>query len=198
MTFLFLAAALFLCACSPAPAHGPDPVPRLLASLSLEQKLAQRIMSEVPGTVPDAAARRLVVEGGLGGFIVTQQNIVDPAQLAAYTAGLQEAARGSPTGIGLLVAVDQEGGRVNRFRSFTTFVQFPAAWYTADDGDPAYVEAAACAIIHDPQCRRYYQRKAAKTNAVIARKALASKISRACYYIMRDRVPFEPSKMFGA
>jgi len=149
MTFLFLAAVLFLSACSPAPARGPDPVPRLLASLTLEQKLAQRIMTEVPGTVPDAAARRLVVEGGLGGFIVTQQNIVDPVQLAAYTAGLQEAARGSPTGIGLLVAVDQEGGRVNRFRSFASFVQFPAPWYTADDGDPAYVEAAAYLMAKD-------------------------------------------------
>ncbi len=124
-------------------------MPRLLASLSLEQKLAQRIMTAVPGTVPDETTRRLVVEGGLGGCIITQQNIVDPAQLAAYTAGLQEAARGSPTGIGLLVAVDQEGGRVNRFRSFATFVQFPAPWYVADDGDPAYVEAAAYLMAKD-------------------------------------------------
>jgi beta-N-acetylhexosaminidase len=149
MTFLFLAAVLFLSACTPTPARGPDPVPRLLASLTLEQKLGQRIVTEVPGTVPDEAARRLVVEGGLGGFIVTQQNIVDPAQLAAYTAGLQAAARSSATGIGLLVAVDQEGGRVNRFRSFATFVQFPAPWYAADDGDPAYVEAAAYLMAKD-------------------------------------------------
>ena len=149
MTVLFLAAALFLSACSPAPERGHDPVPALLASLTLEQKLAQRIMTAVPGTVPGEAARHLVVEGGLGGFIVTPQNIADPAQLAAYIAGLQAFARCSPTGIGLLVAVDQEGGRVNRFRSFTTFVQFPAAWYAGATGDPAYVEAAAYLMAKD-------------------------------------------------
>ncbi len=147
MTFLFLAAVLFLSACSPATAR--DPVPALLASLSLEQKLAQRIMTAVPGTVPNDAARKLVVEGGLGGCIVTQQNIVDPAQLAAYTAGLQAFARSSTTGIGLLVAVDQEGGRVNRFRSFDTFVQFPAPWHVGTTGDPTRVEAEAYLMAKD-------------------------------------------------
>ncbi len=149
MTFLFLAAVLFLSACSPAPARGSDPVPALLASLTLEQKLAQRVMTAVPGTVADDAVRKLIVEGGLGGCIVTPQNIVDPAQLAAFTAGLQTFARGSATGIGLLVAVDQEGGRVNRFRSFGTFVQFPAPWYAGATGDAAYIEAAAYLMAKD-------------------------------------------------
>jgi beta-N-acetylhexosaminidase len=124
-------------------------VPALLATLTLEQKLGQRIMTAVPGTVAGEATRRLIVEGGLGGFIVTQQNIADRDQLAAYTAGLQGFARGSPTGIGLLAAVDQEGGRVNRFRAFRTFVQFPPAWYAGATGDPAYVEAVAYLMAKD-------------------------------------------------
>jgi beta-N-acetylhexosaminidase len=154
MPVLLLAVAIFLSACSPirqpdAARATADPVPTLLASLTLEQKLGQRIMTAVPGTVAGEAARRLVVEGGLGGFIVTQQNIADQDQLAAYTAGLQGFARGSPTGIGLLAAVDQEGGRVNRFRAFPTFVQFPPAWYAGATGDPTYVEAVAYLMAKD-------------------------------------------------
>ncbi len=62
---------------------------------------------------------------------------------------LQGFARGSPTGIGLLVSIDHEGGRVNRFRSFLPFVQFPPAWYVGARGDPAYVEAAAYLMAKD-------------------------------------------------
>ncbi len=154
MPVILLATVILLSACSPThpPAATPaaaDPVPALLATLTLEQKLGQRIMTAVPGTVAGEAARRLIAEGGLGGFIVTQQNIADRDQLAAYTAGLQGFARSSPTGIGLLVAVDQEGGRVNRFRAFPTFVQFPPAWYAGATGDPAYVEAVAYLMAKD-------------------------------------------------
>ena len=154
MPALILAAIVLLCGCSPSrpPAGVPasaDPVPRLLASLTLEQKLGQRIMTAVPGTVAGEAARRLVVEGGLGGVTVTQQNIADRDQLAAYVAALQGFARSSPTGIGLLVSIDQEGGRVNRFRAFPEFVQFPPAWYAGEHGDPAYVEAAAYLMATD-------------------------------------------------
>ena len=37
----------------------------------------------------------------------------------------------------------------------------------------------------------------AKTNKMIAIKALAHKISRACYYIMKDNVNFDSIKLFG-
>jgi beta-N-acetylhexosaminidase len=148
MQVLLLVAAILLSACSPARPASAD-VSRLLASLTLEQKLGQRIMTSVPGTTAGQAVRNLVADGGLGGVIITQQNIADRDQLAAYTAGLQGFARGSPTGIGLLVAVDQEGGRVNRFRSFQTFVQFPPAWYAGATGDPDYVEAGAYLMAKD-------------------------------------------------
>jgi beta-N-acetylhexosaminidase len=152
MPALLLATLILLCGCSPSPppvAAPADPVPGLLAKLTLEQKLGQRLMTALPGTTADERARRLVVDGSLGGVTITQANIADRSQLAAYTAALQGFARASPTGIGLLVSIDQEGGRVNRFRSFGTFVQFPAAWYLGEDGDPAYVEAAAYLMARD-------------------------------------------------
>jgi transposase len=63
----------------------------------------------------------------------------------------------------------------------------------------AYMEAAQFALRFQPAAQRFYQRKLAKSrnNTVLARKAVAHKLSRACYYIMRDLVPFEAAKAFG-
>jgi transposase len=60
----------------------------------------------------------------------------------------------------------------------------------------AFVEAANFAIVHNESARRFYQRKSSKTKQVVARKALANKLARACYYIMRDRVPFDNERLF--
>lgn len=61
----------------------------------------------------------------------------------------------------------------------------------------AFVEAANFAVRYNPQIKRYYQRKKAKTNGVVAIKAVANKLARACYYVMRDHVPFETTKAFS-
>ena len=63
----------------------------------------------------------------------------------------------------------------------------------------AYMEAAQFTMRFQPEAQRFYQRKLAKSrnNTVLARKAVAHKLSRACYYIMRDLVPFEATKAFG-
>jgi transposase len=60
----------------------------------------------------------------------------------------------------------------------------------------AYVEAANCALRHYEYVRRYYQRKMAKTNNIVARKAIAHKLARACYYIIRDQKEFDPGRVF--
>jgi transposase len=62
----------------------------------------------------------------------------------------------------------------------------------------AYIEAAAFAIRWNELARRFYQRKSAKTNRVVARKAVANKLARACFYIMRDNVPFNERRAFAA
>lgn len=61
----------------------------------------------------------------------------------------------------------------------------------------AYIEAANFAVRYNPVIKRYYQRKRAKTNGVVAIKTVAHKLARACYYIMRDGVDFEVSRAFG-
>ena len=58
------------------------------------------------------------------------------------------------------------------------------------------MEAAHFAIRFQPKARRFYDRKASRTNNTVARKALANKMARASYYIMRDQVAYDESKMF--
>lgn len=60
----------------------------------------------------------------------------------------------------------------------------------------AYVEAANFAIRYCPEAKRFYQRKKAKRNGIVAIKALSNKIARASYYIMRDQTPFNEEKLF--
>lgn len=59
------------------------------------------------------------------------------------------------------------------------------------------MEAANFAVRYNARVRRFYQRKQAKTKGVVAIKAVAHKLARACYYILRDQVPFEVSKAFA-
>jgi len=61
----------------------------------------------------------------------------------------------------------------------------------------AFVEAAHFAIRYEPQIAQFYHRKRAKTKVVVARKAVAHKLARACYYLMRDTVPFEVTRAFA-
>jgi transposase len=61
----------------------------------------------------------------------------------------------------------------------------------------AFVEAANFAIRFEPLIARYYERKKAKTHRVVAIKAVAHKLARACYYVMRDEVPFDVNRAFA-
>jgi transposase len=60
----------------------------------------------------------------------------------------------------------------------------------------AFIEAANFATRYNPSARKFHQRKSAKGKPVVARKALANKLARACYFIMRDGVPFDNERLF--
>lgn len=61
----------------------------------------------------------------------------------------------------------------------------------------AFVELAHSIIRHNKTAHRFYQRKRAQRNGALATKALAHKMARACYYVMRDQVPFDETKLFA-
>ena len=62
----------------------------------------------------------------------------------------------------------------------------------------AFVEAANFAKRSDPACRRWYERKLAKTSTVIATKALACKLAKAAWHIMAHQTDYDAQRMFGA
>lgn len=62
----------------------------------------------------------------------------------------------------------------------------------------AYVEAANHAIRYYDPIRRYYQRKLSKANHTLAIKAVAHKLARGSYYVLKEEVAFDIMKAFGS
>ncbi len=61
----------------------------------------------------------------------------------------------------------------------------------------AYSEAAITSKRYSENADRYWQRKNSKGGSILAYKSLAAKITKACYYIMRDNTVFCERKLFG-
>lgn len=61
----------------------------------------------------------------------------------------------------------------------------------------AFVEAAHSAVRYNERIRRFYQRKKARVNSVVAVKAVAHKLARACYHVIKDQVQFDERKAFA-
>jgi transposase len=61
----------------------------------------------------------------------------------------------------------------------------------------AFIEAANFARRYCAQAKRFYERKKARTNNVVAIKALAHKLARACYHILKDGRAFDVTRCFA-
>jgi transposase len=61
----------------------------------------------------------------------------------------------------------------------------------------AFIEAANFARRYCPEAKRFHERKKARTNAIVATKALAHKLARACYHMLRTGQPFDVKRCFG-
>ena len=87
----------------------------------LNSRIGQFVMAGMPGPHMDDGTEALIRDYNIGGIILFSRNIQDPLQLANLCRQLQDLAarnHGRP----LLLAVDQEGGRVARLREpFTVF-----------------------------------------------------------------------------
>ena len=60
----------------------------------------------------------------------------------------------------------------------------------------AFIEGANFAKRYDEDCRKWYDRKAAKKGAVIATKALACKLAKAAWYLMAQTVDYDRNRIF--
>ena len=60
----------------------------------------------------------------------------------------------------------------------------------------AFSEAAHFARRFQPQAKSFYDRKAAKTKPIIAARALAHKLAKAAFFMLRDQVPYDVGLLF--
>ncbi len=114
----------------------------------------------------------------------------------------------------LSLTIMLETGDIERFAKVGNFSSYcrkvPTAWQSNDkkkgkgnskNGNKylawAFSEAAEFARRHDEVARAFYNRKAGRTNRMIAHSALAHKLARAAYYIMRDNVEFDHRRLFA-
>lgn len=119
-------------------------------------------------------------------------------------------------GIGKILGMTimYEAGTMTRFRKVGQFASYArcvssSRWSNnkkKDEGNRrngnkylawAFIEAAHFAVRFSERIRRYYERKKAKKNGAVATKAVAHKLARACYHVMRDQVPFEEERAFA-
>jgi transposase len=61
----------------------------------------------------------------------------------------------------------------------------------------AFIEAATFAIRHSDKANRFYHKKLNATHPIVARKALAHKLARACYWVMRNQEDFNEDLVFA-
>ncbi len=91
-------------------------------------------------TVPPALADRIAT-GRVGTVILFARNIESPGQLATLCGDLMAAA---PEHTPLLIAIDQEGGRVRRLRE--PWADWPAAGVLGDTDDLQRITQVGCAM----------------------------------------------------
>lgn len=121
----------------------------------------------------------------------------------------------SVSGIGRILAltIALESGEIARFASPGNFASYARVVNTRRESNGkkkgegnakcgnkylawAFIEAAHFAIRYDATIKRFYQRKCSKSLTVVAIKAVAHKLARACYHVMRSGQPFEVTRAF--
>ncbi len=99
----------------------------------LDHKIGRLFMCGLPGTTLDEYTRDLIRTFHPSGVIFFKRNVEDPLQLARLCRDLQKTSLES-NGTPLLLAVDQEGGRVARLKA--PFSEFPGNEAIGESGAP--------------------------------------------------------------
>jgi len=107
-----------------------------------------------------------------------------------------------------------ETGDIKRFKKVGDFSSYcrkvPSKWTSNDkkkgsgnkkNGNKylawAFSEAAEFARRYDKIAKAFYNRKFSRSNRMVAHSALAHKLARAAYFVMRDNVAFDHQKLFA-
>ena len=113
------------------------------------QELGQLFITGVSGLSLTEEEKTFIQDNNIGGVILFKHNYSDPAQLAELVNEIQTLRDEYP----LFISVDQEGGRVKRFK--THFTQFPSMFEVGETDSPKLTfeihkamadELAACGV----------------------------------------------------
>ncbi|MDP6088278.1 MAG: beta-N-acetylhexosaminidase, partial [Nitrospinota bacterium] len=112
-----------------------------LSDWTPEEIAGQHLMLGFSGTEASLSTLERIYEGRVGGVILFERNIENAEQTLLLTHSLQRVAAQSPRGVPLLIAIDEEGGRVSRLSD--DFTRFPPAAALGRIGDRDLVREAA-------------------------------------------------------
>ncbi|MBI3927362.1 MAG: beta-N-acetylhexosaminidase [Armatimonadetes bacterium] len=107
-----------------------------LSQLTIEQKAAQMVMIDIPGTKMAAHVREHLSQTPWNGVILFAKNTQNRAQVVELVEEIHAASPIQP-----LISVDQEGGLVDRFR-FPEMTLSPGCMALAATGDPGCTREA--------------------------------------------------------
>ena len=117
-----------------------------LPSMSLEEKVGQLLMVHFCGDTANDDAKILIQDIKVGGIIYYNwsNGLYSPEQVQALSIGLQKLTKENRPSIPLLIAADQEGGRVARLNQ--GFTHFPGNRAIGEAEDPQLAEEVAFAM----------------------------------------------------
>jgi transposase len=149
-------------------------------------------------------------------FLITRIRRIENAVLAEAKLKPEYEKLLTVPGIGRILALTimYETGKISRFKkvgNYSSYSRCVKSLRTSNakkkgennrkNGNPylswAYVEAANFIRRYSPEAKAWYQRKTRRSKKVVATKALAGKICKACYFIIRDQVDFDVKLIFG-
>src|SRR5215213_7415635 len=113
---------------------------RKVSQLSLEEAVGQMFVVGVGGTEPDYYIEKMLRERNIGGIILHDYNMQSKERTQAMVSELQKLSIKTSLCIPLIVAVDQEGGRVS---SAPWVTYHPPAAAVGQSGDPAQAQRIA-------------------------------------------------------
>jgi beta-N-acetylhexosaminidase len=122
-----------------------DPIEAQLASLTVEQKVGQLFMTSVAGTSLSAAEAEILREFPAGAVALFPRNVngQSAGEIAALVNQLQANALAS-SGIPLIIAIDHEGGEVQRIQTDVTYLPDPLVLGAVND--PTVIQAFGAAV----------------------------------------------------
>ena len=115
-----------------------------LSEMTLEQKAAQMFMVSFFGAHLAETERDFLREVQPGAVVLFERNVESPSQVTALTNAYQQNIIDGG-GLPLLIAVDQEGGRIQRLKSGFTRFPAPMLWTASQDDELAYEVGKAMA-----------------------------------------------------